>query len=64
MKELLALILGLSILAFAYWQIRPQVMEKPVPNVIDRLFSEEPEPEIIVPIKFKRCPKRYKYFCN
>ena len=27
MKELLALILGLAILAFAYWQIRPQVME-------------------------------------
>jgi len=27
MKELLALICGLAILAFAYWQIRPQVME-------------------------------------
>lgn len=31
MKELLALILGLSILAFAYWQIRPQVMEQEKP---------------------------------
>lgn len=27
MKELLALILGLSILAFAYWQISPKVRE-------------------------------------
>jgi len=27
MRNLIALILGLSILAFAYWQIRPQVME-------------------------------------
>jgi len=27
MKELLALILGLSILAFAYWNLRPKVME-------------------------------------
>ena len=64
MKELLALILGLAVLAFAYWILSPKVMEKPVPNVIERLFSEEPEPEIIVPIKLKRCPKRFKYFCN
>jgi len=27
MKELLALILGLSILAFAYWHLSPKVME-------------------------------------
>jgi len=27
MKELLALILGLAILAFAYWHLRPKVME-------------------------------------
>jgi hypothetical protein len=63
MKELLALILGLSILAFAYWHLSPKVMEKPSRNVIERIMSEEPEPEIIVPIKLKRCPKRFKYFC-
>jgi len=64
MKELLALIVGLSILAFAYWHLSPKVMEQPSKNVIEKIFSEEPEPVIIVPIKFKRCPKRYKYFCN
>lgn len=64
MKELLALIVGLAILSFAYWQLSPKVMENPVPNVFEKLISEEPEPKIIVPVKFKRCPKRFKYFCN
>jgi hypothetical protein len=64
MRNLIALITGLAILAFAYWHLSPKVMEKPVPNVIERLFSEEPEPDIIVPVKLKRCPKRFKYFCN
>jgi len=64
MRTILALILGLSILAFAYWHLSPKVMENPVQNVFEKLISEEPEPVIIVPIKFKRCPKRYKYFCN
>ena len=31
MKELLALILGLSILAFAYWHLSPKVMEQDKP---------------------------------
>jgi len=31
MRTILALILGLSILAFAYWHIRPQVMEQDKP---------------------------------
>lgn len=64
MKELLALLAGLAVLALAYWHLSPKAMEKPVPNVIERILSEEPEPEIIVPIKLKRCPKRFKYFCN
>lgn len=32
MKELLALLAGLAVLALAYWHIRPQVMEKPKPT--------------------------------
>ena len=64
MKELLALILGLSILAFAYWHLSPKVMEQPSKNIIEKIFSEDPEPEIIVPIKLKRCPHKFRYFCN
>jgi len=31
MKELLALLAGLAVLALAYWHIRPQVMEQDKP---------------------------------
>jgi hypothetical protein len=63
MRNLIALVTGLAVLAFAYWHLSPKVMEKPVPNVIERLFSEEPDPEIIVPKGKHKCPKKFKYFC-
>jgi hypothetical protein len=46
MRNLIALITGLAVLAFAYWHLSPKVMEKPSRNVIERILSEEPDRKI------------------